>query len=844
MKQKKLVIFYPPLHYKDGIPINLDVSVPPLGAMYVAAYVNMYSELYEAVVYDVGAKDLSITHTPQLLNKFAADVIGISAFTPQLQGALELARCIKKSTPFTPVFLGGAHVSADPDIIERYSDIFDYGICGEGEQTFLDSLHALHRNESVERVQQAKAVFDIDVIPFPDRISIDRELYGPRESMIFSRGCPYKCYYCSRPSISKIIRYRSPQNLIEEIETVYGYSKGAIDFQDDTFTLKREPVMEFCRLIKAKGLKLNWHCNSRIDTVDDELLEAMRDAGCTLIHFGIESANDELRRTLIQKGSFGRKQIINVFNLCKKLKIKIGAYFMIGHKGETLEQIDETRKFILSAGIDVLGVSIPTPFPGSSLYKIAEEEGIISTQIIDDFAEKRNGEGYAGNYPVYIDQCLSADLVYEKRKKVIRQFYMQPRIICSMLRNHLTSFSGLRKLISDGWSVLLRGSSVRQPYKPSKDILALISPFAPPNVGGLETHLKYYLDFLTRRRVHTAVLTYKALTTSGVEWVRRENMGTVDIRRYWWFGRTLFDTLAPYPVLEFLYMVPKLLFHSMAYALWNCRRIKAYHAHGLIAAFIVRLTSMLVPARKVVSTHYIYNLKNRKFFSKIFMWIFNDFDMVLAVGKESMNDLTSVGYPPEKVMIYNHSIDNELFKPINRDKLREKWGVGEGIAVLFVGRLLKMKGVLKLIRIAENNPDIQMLFVGVGILNSTLENAAGQNDNIHFYGRRQGIDLVELYNLADMLVLPSVEEGSSLVVLEALSCGKPVLVTNRGCSKNMFPDRFGAKFEPTEENILQAVRDVYTLDLKALEPEIRAFAIEEYGEKNLKKILDITLGEL
>jgi len=461
---KKILLFYPPLYFTHGIPHSLDVSVPPLGLLYLASYLNHYSDDFQAMVLDITPERLSLGEINKRIRAIMPFVVGITAMTPQLQGAVELARSIKKSFPQLKIFLGGPHLSADPDFINRFADIFDYAISGEAEKTFLDSIIKLSKGKKIPKIQSGEVILDLDIIPFPNKKLINRQKYSQYESMMFSRGCPYNCYYCSRPSISRKVRYRSARNLIEEIKLVYQYCQGKIDFQDDTFTLDKKKVLSFCDEAVKKGLKLEWRCNSRIDLVDDELLAAMKKAGCSLIHFGIEAANEKIRKDIVKKGSFSNKQIHNVIRLCKKHKIKFAGYFMIGHPGETKKDLEDTKEMILNSGIDLLGLSIPTPFPGSELYKIAKKKGIISEEIIDKFAGKELGEGYVGNYPVFISEAVSRDYIFSLMKEINRKFYVNFKTLFKKLKNDFLSPEKLYVDSRDLFALIWKGVSSRKPY--------------------------------------------------------------------------------------------------------------------------------------------------------------------------------------------------------------------------------------------------------------------------------------------------------------------------------------------------------------------------------------------
>jgi len=467
--REKILLINPPLYFSDGQPKSLDVSMPPLGSLLLASYINRYSDQFQAEIIDAGAEKISLADLGEKIKKTDPFVIAISAMTPQLQGAVELAEFIKnKLKSRAKIFLGGPHISADNDFINRHRDLFDYAITGEAEKTFLESLDRLKAGEEIELLQTGDAIMDLDEVPIPDRSLIKKELYLPVASMLFSRGCPFQCYYCSRPSISRKVRYRSVGNLLQEIRNYQAEGINKINFQDDTFTMNRQMVVDLCRQIISDRIKIEWYCNTRIDLVDDELLGLMKKSGCAQINFGIESGNERVRKEIIHKGSFSNADIFEVFRLCRKNRIKIACYFMIGHPTETEEELLETKQMILRSHIDILGLSIPLPFPGSALYEIAKRDGLVNKQIIDDFAAKKLGEGYAGVYPEYVSNTLDPAFVHEQMKEINRKFYLNFRTFIGQVRQNIFSPANLINGAREMLSLIFRGMSSRKPYVEKK----------------------------------------------------------------------------------------------------------------------------------------------------------------------------------------------------------------------------------------------------------------------------------------------------------------------------------------------------------------------------------------
>jgi len=466
---KTIAFINPPLYYDHNqIAHSLDTSLPPLGILYLATYLNKNSKIFFSKIYDLAQNKLPLDQAVSTILKTKPFAICITSMTPQLQATYSLAKEIKKRQPSQIIILGGSHISADPQFIHRNQKLFDYAITGEAEITLNKTLNSLYEGKKIPLIQSGQITKNLDDLPIPDRQLIDRKKYQKNESIVFSRGCPFHCYYCSRPAVSKTIRHRSVKNLIQEINQTKSFNHGFIDFQDDTFTLNKTLVSQFCKHVIKHNMKLNWSCNTRIDMVDNKLLTLMKQSGCRQINFGVESASFRLRKNIIKKGHFTNKNIKAVFTKCHQLKIKVAAYFIIGHPTETIKDIKHTQKMILSYPIDILGLSIPLPFPGSPLYDIAQKRGIISTKIIDDFTKQKLGIGYSGIYPQFHPKNISLDFLYKQLKLINQKFYIKPNIIIPNLINDFLKPKKMLNNLKDFYYLLKYGVSSRKPYIKNK----------------------------------------------------------------------------------------------------------------------------------------------------------------------------------------------------------------------------------------------------------------------------------------------------------------------------------------------------------------------------------------
>lgn len=457
----QVILIYPPVYYQKNIPQTLDVSYPPLGILYLAAILEKND--ISVKVIDIGAQKQSLNQTLKIIKKEKPVIVGISAMTPLLQGAVALAKKIKQTNKNIKICLGGPHVSADPEFVKRIK-YFDFGITGEGEYSFLQAYKKIINHQKVDKIIVGETPKDLSLLPWPARYLIDISKYHQTASLMATRGCPFNCYYCSRPGISNLVRCREAQDVINEMNSVYHQCNGDYLFQDDALTINRDFMVKFCRQLIKQPQKYHWSGYTRIDLVDEELLKLMSRAGCYSLAFGIESGDEKIRNEIILK-HFSNKQIIKTIKLCNKYKIETNGFFMFGHPTEKPENLLNTSNFILKNNFNLIGVSIATPFPGSKLWQYALKEKIIDHHFIDKFALGKLGAGYSGVYPVHIPSTLDRDWVYQQRQKIFRRFYLRPEYILHRLKSDFTSIKKIKDDITEGLIILIKGSSVRSPYK-------------------------------------------------------------------------------------------------------------------------------------------------------------------------------------------------------------------------------------------------------------------------------------------------------------------------------------------------------------------------------------------
>ena len=354
---------------------------PPLGIAYVAA------SLREAD-HDVQVLDCTFLSRHEALDRALvaqAEVVGIYCMATMEEDCLGLARALRSSCRL--LVAGGPLPTCAP---EAFLPQFDAIVRGEGEQTMLELLTAFEAGAELSDVPGVAGLRDpdgatcarprpfaheLDRIPFPARdllpnsryIDFGRQSYGYSITTVMStRGCPFRCEFCSNVVFGDSYRERSPGNVVDEIEEVLELGYERISFADDVFTLNRHRVLAICAEIERRGLRLSWECLGRVDAFDREMAQEMKVAGCFRIFFGIESGNDDILRLMDKR--ITTAQAAGAVQVAHEAGLDVGAFFIVCYPGETDDTVLETLRFATSLPLDYLGLTMPYPLPGTALF--------------------------------------------------------------------------------------------------------------------------------------------------------------------------------------------------------------------------------------------------------------------------------------------------------------------------------------------------------------------------------------------------------------------------------------------------------------------------------------------
>lgn len=347
-----------------------------LGLGYIASYLKING--HKVKIFHSRDYNYSSDKMLEDIRKFSPDYVGVYVNHTMREMCIEFLKLLKRNNFSTLV--GGPDPTIRP---EMYTDYCDYVVMGEGEITFSEFLIreepvkgiALLKNGKLYIAGKRDLIENLDELPFPE---------GPRQEsfqIITSRGCPFQCSFC-QPMIHKLfgrkVRFRSPKNVVDEIEERVKFGGKECFFDDDIFTLKREHTLGICDGLIKRNLGLIWTAQTRAELIDREMLEYMKKAGCRTLKFGIESGSPRILEDIYNK-KITLQQVRRAFRLCKEVGIRAVPYIMIGAPTEGRKDLELTLKLLKDIDPDGVHVSITTLLPNTFLYEryshlLSEEE--------------------------------------------------------------------------------------------------------------------------------------------------------------------------------------------------------------------------------------------------------------------------------------------------------------------------------------------------------------------------------------------------------------------------------------------------------------------------------------
>ncbi|MFC1631920.1 B12-binding domain-containing radical SAM protein [Candidatus Omnitrophota bacterium] len=431
---------------------------PPLGLMYIAAYLQKFSN-HQIEILDAFVEKLSYLQIKEYIKNHNPDVVGISATTFSLVDAYKTAQQIKQTKPDTLVILGGPHLSLYPEETLKLAAV-DMVVIGEGELTMKELLDALTSGEALDQVagigykaagrlrftKSREFIQDLDQLPPPARELTAYDKYYSLFSkdkistyILTSRGCPYNCAFCFHHG-GRRFRARSAANVVEEIEAAGQLGIKEFFIFDETFSVNQQRAQQICELIIKRKLEISFDIRTRVDTISEQLLRSLKQAGCRRVQYGVESGSQKIL-DVMQKGTT-LDQVRQAFSLTKKIGITTYADFMLGFPEETKEDMRKTVSFAIELNPDFVQFSMTTLYPGTEIYQLAIDRGIVKNDFWRAFAEHPDKKVEP---PLWTEHYSSDELMHILETAYSR-FYLRPGYILKRLSKIRTPNEFLRHL--------------------------------------------------------------------------------------------------------------------------------------------------------------------------------------------------------------------------------------------------------------------------------------------------------------------------------------------------------------------------------------------------------------
>lgn len=443
-------------------PNNLaDHIQPSLGLGYLATQIR---KDHEVRIHDCIKENTSVEAIKDIVGYHDPDLVGIQCYTFDTPKVCRMLKIIKETFPEKVTVVGGAHISSIPsEAFEEFRLFADYAFCGECENSFPKFLKALRGSKDFSRIDgliwkdgsgkicmNAPALIeDLDALGFPAWDLMPPETYPesqhgafyekfPIAPIITTRGCPYQCAFCSAPRLAgRKLRHHSVGYLQEHIKMLYMRGIREFHIVDDNFTFD----MEYCKSV-LRGiidLKLDISLATpngiRMDYLDDEMLELMKEAGQYLISVAVESGTDRILKKM-KKGTTVEKIRENVA-LIKKHGFPVAGFFILGYPTETREEMRQTVRFAKELGLIRANFFTYLPLPGTESYNELVSSGEIG---------KVDWNNFMFMTAPYTPAGIRREELLDLKRRAFLSFHFNPRVLFANLCA-IKSFNHFRFLL-------------------------------------------------------------------------------------------------------------------------------------------------------------------------------------------------------------------------------------------------------------------------------------------------------------------------------------------------------------------------------------------------------------
>lgn len=427
-------------------------ATPPIGMLYLATILR--NEGLEVSVVDQAAKGFSVEQAVKWVRREDPHFLGFSTLTGSGQTAAAIAMEVKKENPNIMIIFGGYHATFNAERLLKKYPCIDIVVRGEGEYTAIELVKCVERGQDLKNMRgitfrkkekiistpDRPLIERLDSLPFPARELLDVEYHftvagahiAPRKftSIISSRGCPYRCRFCACQKIARgIWRRRSVENIMEELRLLVSEGYRQFMFADDSFTVNPDRMVEFCQMVRQERMDIEWVFEGRVDRCSYDMLREAVKAGCKIIFFGIESANQKVL-DYYDKG-ITPDQSTHAVETARKAGVDVVCgSFIVGAPNETKTEVENTLKFAQQLALDIPQFNILTAFPGTDVWRELKDKGIL------------NKDKYWETGAV-VSQICPDTLPYEEIDQIVqkyfRGFFLRPGYLLTQITRLLKS---------------------------------------------------------------------------------------------------------------------------------------------------------------------------------------------------------------------------------------------------------------------------------------------------------------------------------------------------------------------------------------------------------------------
>lgn len=403
------------------VGVTLVSVFPPIELAYLAGLLRKYAEVK---ILDANALNVDLRYIGRKIKEFAPEAIVFTVSLPSFSADAQVAKIAKSIDKNIKTILLDSHtVPVMPDKIRQIFPEIDYLV---GTEPLLNIPKLLGFEGAADLENHPLPAYDL--LPIRKYSSISFARKRPFASLITSVGCPNRCNFCPiggatvERSYGKVWRFKSPRKILDEIKYLLSLGVKSIYFFDETFSVSKQRVKNLCQLIIDEGLKFEWSCNGRVDTLDEETIKIMKKAGCWTIMFGLECGSQGLLEEANKETTLSKE--LDIIKCCKENGIKVAASFLLGFPGETWETIKQTLEMAKKINVHRTQFDMLTPLPGTKLYEEVKNKGLLEK----DYSFSGYDAYCVDEPPVIRTENLSSEELAKAHKYIYRRFYLRPSL--------------------------------------------------------------------------------------------------------------------------------------------------------------------------------------------------------------------------------------------------------------------------------------------------------------------------------------------------------------------------------------------------------------------------------